>query len=316
VQLNGNWAIAAAGAVLAATLPAASSSAGPVFDVTAAPQNAPAGAETIPVYGSANPGSPADEIETRFMGRELVLRNITYPTVTVVQPPEGKSNGTAVIVAPGGGFAMLSMQNEGWRVANALAEQGVTAFVLKYRLNPTPKDDKTFNDNLAEMFAAAGKSDAMSPELANPGADQDALAALRLIRGRADQWHINPKRVGMIGFSAGAITALRAVQNAPTAAERPDFVGYIYGPMEQVVVPAGAPPLFAALAMDDMLFGKTDFGLVQAWRQARRPVELHVYQSGNHGFGLGVPGTTTTGMIGQFLAWLDARGLLTPEAKR
>jgi len=127
---------------------------------------------------------------------------------------------------------------------------------------------------------------------------------------------VNPHRVGIIGFSAGAITALRAVQKAPTPAERPDFLGYIYGPMGQSEVPAAAPPMFAALAIDDPLFGKTDFGLVSAWRAARRPVELHVYQSGGHGFGLGIPGTTSTGMIGQFLGWLDSRGLLKPEAKK
>lgn len=305
-----------AGALLAAAVLSAPAAAGPVFDMALAPKQAPAGSVTIPIYGSANPGSPSDEVETSLFGRELVTRNITYPTLTVVRPPEGMANGTAVIVAPGGGFAMLSLQNEGWRVANALAERGITAFVLKYRLNPTPRDDKAFTSDLMKILAAAAKDDGNRPELPNPGSDQDALAALRLIRERAGEWQVNPKRVGIIGFSAGAMTALRAVQSAPTSAERPDFLGYIYGPMDKIEVPAAAPPMFAALAIDDPLFGKTDFGLVSAWRSARRPVELHVYQAGGHGFGLGIPGTTTTGMIGQFLDWLDARGLLKPEAKK
>lgn len=309
------WVVSAVTALAAALLPAPAV-ADPAFDMAVAPQQPPAGAVTIPVYGSANPGKPSDEIETRLMGRELVTRNITYPTLTVVLPPEGKGNGTAVIVAPGGGFAMLSLQNEGWRVANALAERGLTAFVLKYRLNPTPQDDKAFTADLMKMLGAAAGGQGNRPELANPGSDQDALAALRLIRERASEWHVNPHRVGIIGFSAGAITALRAVQTAPTAAERPDFLGYVYGPMDQSEVPAAAPPMFAALAIDDPLFGKTDFGLVSAWRAARRPVELHVYQSGGHGFGLGIPGTTSTAMIGQFLGWLDSRGLLKPEAKK
>ena len=313
--MTGKMWMVSAGTALAAALLPAPAGADPVFDMAVAPQQAPAGAVTLPVHGSANPGKPSDEIETRLMGRELVSRNITYPTLTVVLPPEGKGNGTAVIVAPGGGFAMLSLQNEGWRVANALAERGVTAFVLKYRLNPTPRDDKAFTTELMKMLGAAAGGQGTPPELADPGSDQDALAALRLIRERSNEWHVNPHRVGIIGFSAGAITALRAVQKAPTPAERPDFLGYIYGPMGQSEVPAAAPPMFAALAIDDPLFGKTDFGLVSAWRAARRPVELHVYQSGGHGFGLGIPGTTSTGMIGQFLGWLDSRGLLKPEAK-
>jgi len=314
--VTGKMWMVSAGAALAAALLPAPARADPVFDMAVAQQQAPAGAVTLPVHGSANPGKPSDEIETRLMGRELVSRNITYPTLTVVLPPEGKGNGTAVIVAPGGGFAMLSLQNEGWRVANALAERGVTAFVLKYRLNPTPRDDKAFTAELMKMLGAAAGGQGTPPQLADPGSDQDALAALRLIRERSSEWHVNPHRVGIIGFSAGAITALRAVQKAPTPAERPDFLGYIYGPMGQSEVPAAAPPMFAALAIDDPLFGKTDFGLVSAWRAARRPVELHVYQSGGHGFGLGIPGTTSTGMIGQFLGWLDSRGLLKPEAKK
>lgn len=304
-------------ALLAAALALpASAQAEPVFDITQAPAHAPKGAEFIPVYGKNNPGSPADEVESVFMGRETSTRNITYPTITPVFPPKGKGNGTAVIVAAGGGFKMLSLQNEGWRVANALAEQGVTAFVLKYRLNPTPKDDKVFFEEMRKLFEDAGKTSGKQPDLPNPGSDQDALAALKLIRARAAEWQINPQRVGMIGFSAGAMTALRAVLAAPTPAERPDFFGYIYGPMGKIDVPANAPPMFAALAMDDMLFGNGDFGIVSAWHAAKRPVELHVYERGNHGFGLGQPGTTSTGMIGQFISWMDSRGLMKPEPKK
>ena len=91
----------------------------PVIDIAKAPAQPARGAEFIPVYGKDNPGSPADEIVTSFMGRETVIRNITYPTLTPVFPRKGKANGTAVIVAAGGGFAMLSLQNEGWRTANA-----------------------------------------------------------------------------------------------------------------------------------------------------------------------------------------------------
>ena len=280
-----------------------------------APAEAPAGAQEIPLYGKANPGSPADTVRTVFMGRETVLRNITYPTLTPVLPAPGKANGTAVIVAAGGGFQMLSLQNEGWRVAQALADRGVTAFVLKYRLNPTEHDDKLFFQGMMKLLGgAAAANTGKRPEVKEPRAAEDALAALKLVRSRAGEWSVDPSRVGMIGFSAGAMTTLNAVLQAPTndpLGGPPDFIGYIYGPMAAVAVPANAPPMFAALAMDDPLFGNGDFSIVSAWHAAHRPVELHVYEHGGHGFGLGQPNTTSTGMMDQFLAWMDGRGLLT-----
>ncbi|MEO5598421.1 MAG: alpha/beta hydrolase [Novosphingobium sp.] len=284
------------------------------------PDSAPVGAPVIPVFGKANPGSPADEIVTRFMVRETVIRNVTYPTLTMVAPAPGTANGTAVIVAPGGGFAMLSMQNEGWRVAQALADRGVTAFVLKYRLNKTDRDDKVWMGEMSKMFAAIGQG-GKPPEIKDPEATKDALGALKLVRERAGEFGVDPDRVGMIGFSAGAMTTLNAILEAGTAANpgtrAPDFVGYIYGPMQSVVVPATAPPMFAALAMDDPLFGGGEFSIVSAWNKAKRPVELHAYQTGSHGFGTGAPGTTTTLMMPEFLAWMDMQGLLTanPQLK-
>ena len=279
------------------------------------PAQAPAGAVEIPLYGKDNPGSPADTIEMRFMGRETVLRNITYPTLTPILPAPGKANGTAVIVAPGGGFAILAMQNEGWRVAQALADRGVAAFVLKYRLNPTPKDDKAFFTEMGKMMAAAARTPGKPPELKDPNATKDALAALRMIRARAGEWHVGPGRVGMIGFSAGAMTTLNAVLEAGADSAAPDFIGYIYGPMNAVTVPAKAPPMFAALAMDDPLFGNGQWPIASAWLAAKRPVELHVYQKGGHGFGLGKPGTTTTQLMPEFLAWMDMQGLLTAKPR-
>lgn len=278
---------------------------------------APAGAVAIPLYGKDTPGKPADENVMRFMGRETITRNVTYPTLTPVLPPAGRANGTAVIVLPGGGFQMLSLQNEGWRVAQALADRGVSAFVLKYRLNPTPRDDKAWSDDMARMFARimAGPSGVQPPDIKDPAATDDALAALRLVRARAGDWGIDPRRVGMIGFSAGAITSLNAVLQGSDRGAGPDFFGYIYGPMAAVKVPAAAPPMFAALAMDDPLFGNGDFGVASAWHAAKKPVELHVYEGGSHGFGMGRPGTTSTLLMPEFLGWLEARGLLGARAK-
>ncbi len=267
----------------------------------------------IPIYGKSNPGKPSDEMSTGS-GRDV--RNVTYPTLTPVLPRPGTANGTAVIVAPGGGFMFLSMEGEGWKVAEALADHGITAFLLKYRLNPTPADDAAYQAGVLKLILdLAGPGP--GPEIRDPGAGEDALAALKLVRSSAAEWRIDPTRVGMIGFSAGAITALKAVLEAgkddDPATLPPDFFAYIYGPMESVPVPENAPPMFVALAMDDGMFSKGDFGLATAWRDAKRPVELHVYQTGGHGFGLGAPGTTNALLMTQFLGWMGMQGLLEPK---
>ncbi|MDO5658422.1 MAG: alpha/beta hydrolase [Paracoccus sp. (in: a-proteobacteria)] len=265
---------------------------------TAAPQIA----DAIPLYGADNPGSPDDEMLTGS-GRDL--RNVTYPTLTPVLPAPGTANGAAVIVAPGGGFLFLSMDSEGLDVAQALADQGVTGFVLKYRLNPTPADQGAYARELfSVILGASGIGPA--PDLDPAEARDDATAAIDLLRNRAEDWEIDPERVGIIGFSAGAIAARDAVLHGAS----PDFLGLIYGPMEAVEVPEGAPPLFTALAMDDGMFSRGDFGLATAWRDAGRPVELHVYQSGGHGFGLGKPGETNALLIPQFMAWLEMQGFV------
>lgn len=297
-------------------------SCGQVFaqlDVTQAPAEAPKGSVAIPLYGKSNPGKPSDEIITRFMNQEMVVRNVTYPTLTPVLPKAGTANGAAVIIAPGGGFQMLSMQNEGWRVAQALADHGVTAFVLKYRLNRTAADEKEWMESFFRLLGSVSQGSGKAPEIRDPEATQDALAALRIVRSRAAEWGVDPQRVGMIGFSAGAVTGLNTVLQAPRdiadTTPPPNFLGFIYGPMGQVAVPADAPPMFAALAMDDPLFGNGDFSIVSAWHAAKRPVELHAYQTGSHGFGLGRPGTTTTLLMSEFLAWMDMQGILKPKAK-
>ena len=137
------------------------------------------------------------------------------------------------------------------------------------------------------------------------------MSALALVRNDAARWHVDAKRVGMIGFSAGAMTALQAALAKDGA---PAFFGYIYGPMLPIMVPPQAPPMFAAYALDDGLFGRQGFGIVEAWHAAGRPVELHAYEKGDHGFGTGKAGTTSTLVMEEFVAWLKSRGLLKPAA--
>lgn len=238
----------------------------------------------------------------------IMVRNVVRPTITPYLPDPARATGAAVVVAPGGAFLSLSMTGEGSDVARWLADHGVAAFVLKYRLNATPRDDKAFLGVMGQRFAAAAEA-REAAEISEPRATQDALKALEMIRARAASWHVDAARVGMIGFSAGAMTTLKAALEGK-AGQRPAFIGYIYGPMAAIAVPADAPPMFNAIAMDDGLFAKQGFGIVEAWRRAKRPVELHAYERGDHGFGAGRPGTTTALLLPQFLAWMAMRGLL------
>ncbi|QAY78114.1 alpha/beta hydrolase [Sphingosinicella sp. BN140058] len=274
---------------------------------------APADATAIPLYPVGSPVEGASgEVWNRTLGSigptridMRSVRNVRMPTITPFLPDPAKATGAAVIVAPGGAFLSLSMDEEGFKVARSLADRGIAAFVLKYRLQETPADDAAFMAEVGRVFGEAGKGDARG----RPAPSQsvaDALQALKIVRARAAEFRVDPAQVGLIGFSAGAQTGLETalVSDSPS---RPAFLGFVYGPMRAIPVPADAPPMFAAIALDDGLFGRQGFGIVEAWHQANRPVELHAYERGDHGFGVGRPGTTTMLMIDEFVAWLRAR---------
>jgi len=247
----------------------------------------------------------------------MFARNVTVATLRPFLPDPSKATGAAVIVAPGGGFRTLSMENEGWNVARALAEKGVAAFVLKYRLNQTPADLDEFARPPAPRPASAptGAPPATRPspgDMAARIAPQiaDANAAFALVRANATKWHVDPNRIGMIGFSAGAMLTMATTLNNHDA--KPAFIGNIYGPLGAVEVPADAPPLFAAIAADDPLF-PFNVGLIENWRKANRPVEFHYYEQGGHGFGMYPKETTSTGWFDAFARWLGMHGYLKPK---
>lgn len=283
----------------------------PSMTVTAAP----AELNAIPLYDADTPGSADTENWVLFGGTALAVRNVTRPTLTPVLPDPARANGTAVIVAPGGAFMMLSWDHEGMSFARALADRGIAAFVLKYRLLETPADAGEAMPFMQAQMAAGFADPTKQPTLQNPLATMDALAALAMVRTRAGEWQVDPARVGMIGFSAGAMTTLNTVLAAGPG-QGPDFIGYIYGPQPAVDVPAAAPPMFAAIAMDDQLFSSQGFPIVEAWHRAGRPVELHAYERGGHGFGMGAPGTTNRLMFEEFVAWMAMHGLIEPPAER
>ncbi|MET0308204.1 MAG: alpha/beta hydrolase [Sphingomonas sp.] len=242
-------------------------------------------------------------------------RNVTVATLTPFLPDPAKATGTAVVVAPGGGFRTLSMENEGWDVARALAARGVAAFVLKYRLNQTPADMPSFERSMREMFSGTARPPRATPAeaLANLAPQiADARAAFALIRRRAAEWKIDPNRIGMVGFSAGAMLTMATTLAGQDA--KPAFIGDIYGPLAAVDVPADAPPLFVALAADDPLFGNGGFGLIDSWRAAKRPAELHLYEQGGHGFGMYPKETTSTGWFDAFVRWMGMHGMLKPAS--
>ncbi|KQN94029.1 esterase [Sphingomonas sp. Leaf231] len=266
--------------------------------------------DTGPLPGADTPESWHSQYGSVF------ARNVRVATVTPFLPDPAKANGTAVVVAPGGGFRTLSMENEGWDVAKALAARGVAAFVLKYRLNQTPSDMPAFERSMAEMFSTtAARPPRPAPDRMMAGLTPqiaDARAAFALIRRRANEWHVDPNRIGMVGFSAGAMLTMATAMVGQDA--KPAFIANIYGPVASVTVPAGAPPLFVALAADDPFFANGGFGLIDAWKAARKPVEFHLYEQGGHGFGMYPKTTTSTGWFNAFTSWMTMHGWMKPAS--
>jgi acetyl esterase/lipase len=275
---------------------------------------APAEPDSVPLYPDMKRPEISTENWVRF-GPDLAVRNVTYPTITPFLPDPAKATGAAVVVAPGGAFMLLAWDLEGVATAKWLADHGIAAFLLKYRVMTTPSDEQEAAVFMGRKMAEAMKDPAGPPTIFEPRATEDGIAALKLVRVNAAKWGVDAKRVGMMGFSAGAMTTMNTAL-AATAADKPAFMGYIYGPMYPIEVPADAPPMFAAIAMDDGLFKAHGLALIDRWRKAGRPVELHAYERGDHGFGTGRPGTTTMGVMPQFREWLEMRGYLKANPKQ
>lgn len=236
----------------------------------------------IPLWPSGAPGSEGKT------GKEAIeppneqhgyakLTGVHNPSVTVFLPPEEKATGAAIVVCPGGAHAFLAVDIEGYDVAKFLNSIGVAAFVLKYRLAKEPGSTYTVEGD----------------EL------HDAQRAMRFVRSRAREWHVDPARVGIMGFSAGgelaALAATRYDSGKPDAADpvermnsRPDFQVLIYpgGGAGKVEVTKDTPPAFMLCADDDRGPSQTIPNLYLALKQAGVPAEIHIYASGGHGFGI------------------------------
>ena len=226
-----------------------------------------------------------------------------------------------MIVCPGGGWHVLAWEHEGTMVADWLAAQGYTAFLLKYRVAGTPEAHTDFDAHMMKVFSGIDSSrtaknayramgEVVPPEMFMDaravGAD-DGRRAIAIVRARAKEWDVDPAKIGMIGFSAGAFLVVD-VALEPQAAPL-SFVGAIYGGETLGrPVPADAPPLFTCIAQDDFLRYRVVEGLYSDWTDADRSAELHIYRRGGHGFGMVKQGSPSDRWIEQFQDWLADLG--------
>ena len=242
---------------------------------------------TIRLYPGVAPGSEGWSLpESSVAGLEPYgpwLTNVSEPTLTVFRPDPGTSSGTAVIVCPGGGFHFLSMENEGMKVAEWLRARGITAFVLKYRVMQTTPE------HMGRVLGESVKriDEEMVPIF--PLAMADARTALSYVRAHAAEFGISPTRVGVIGFSAGAMLALSLVSTSPDGLG-PDLVASLYAHVNNLIRPLLVPnsaPAFVVVATDDDLgFAPESIEVYNAWLAAGRAAELHAYTKGGHGFAM------------------------------
>lgn len=264
---------------------------------------------------SMQPSLPEEVIPAEKMGPEFKQYgawtfNVSEPSLVVFRPDPASSNGTAVIVCPGGGFHFLAMEGEGEQIARWLNERGITAFVLKYRVIQTTPEHR------ARLFASTPVShvNAEVPAIL-PLAVADGRAALEYVRAHGREFGVDPTRVGMFGASAGAALAISLVLSAPDA-PKPAFLAVLYAgifdSMRPFKVSASAPPLFIAVAGDDQLgLAQPNTELYDAWIAAGRSAELHAYARGGHGFGMIHQGLPVDTWTARFEDWLRFQRLLT-----
>jgi acetyl esterase/lipase len=249
------------------------------------------------------------------------LRNISQPTLTVFTPTPALANGVGIIVVPGGGWTINAWTHEGLDAASWLSDLGFTVFLLKYRVQASHPDQGRFEAAMATIDAglAAPIPNANKPcaigDLISTDAYAEARAAcaddgrraIELVREHAGRFGVRSETIGMIGFSAGAFLAVDVALDP--RADQLAFIAPIYGGETRgASVPADAPPLFTAVAQDDVLVRIVE-GPHADWSAADRPCELHVFARGGHGFGMVKQGLPSDRWTDVFLAWLDDLGL-------
>jgi acetyl esterase/lipase len=214
-----------------------------------------------------------------------------------------------MIVAPGGAFHILSIDNEGFAVARKLNEMGITAFVLKYRLvhsDPSKPENNFFtllaNGNFARL-------DSINAPVV-PLALQDGLTAMTYVRQHAGEYGVDPGRIGFMGFSAGATLTMSVIYSAEKES-RPDFVAPIYAYADAIIgtaIPTEKTPIFIVAASDDNLgLASHSVRIYSNWLEAGQPAELHMYERGGHGFGMSKQNLPVDSWIQRFGDWLNSQ---------
>jgi len=284
-------------------------------------------APVLSLYTGNIPDSKPSKVEESVVSENGGVRisNVIQPTLTVFTPSREKANGTSVIICPGGGYARLAIDHEGYDVAKRLSELGITAFVLKYRL---PNDRSQPDKSIAPLL--------------------DAQQALRMVRQLAPKYNLNPERIGLMGFSAGGHLAATAGthfaqpvgDNPGPASVRPAFLVLLYpvisfsdslkhtGSRDNLIgataspeqvrrysnelqVTAQTPPTFLVHAEDDQTVPvQNSLVFYQALHRHNVPAEMHLYPKGGHGFGMNNK-TTKDQWMERLQNWLDANGWLT-----
>jgi endo-1,4-beta-xylanase len=262
--------------------------------------------EPIILWPQGAPGvqAPAAAEKLRLTAQgEHIVSGVAAPSLTAYLPDPGKATGAAVVVVPGGGHRELWMDHEGWRVGRWLADHGVAAFVLKYRL--AREEGSTFTVEGDELA--------------------DLQRAIRLVRSRAVDWRLAPDRIGVIGFSAGgelaALAGSRFDAGRPDADEaveragsRPDFMALIYPAIpHDMALGRETPPVFLLCGDNDSLApGVAAF--YGALKQAGVPAELHIIAGAAHGFGIRAENPPQVSDWPElFRLWLAGRGYLAPR---
>jgi endo-1,4-beta-xylanase len=258
--------------------------------------------EALPLWLHGAPGSEARVAEPEKIEKSNVT-NVHNPSITPFFPAKEKATGVAVIIAPGGGHSKLCLGHEGYALGQWMADHGIAAFVLKYRLAREPGSTYTIQDH----------------------AMADARRAIRTVRARAGEWAIKPDRVGIMGFSAGgelaAFAAMQSDAGKPEAEDvierassRPDFQALIYpGTSGLFHAEKGMPPLFIACGYSDRQdIAEGMATLYLKYKKAGVPAELHIYSNAGHGFGYRDGTTTAAGAWPfRFREWLVDSKLLT-----
>lgn len=262
----------------------------------------------INLYDGAAPGSENPKYAEATFGDadNPTTVNVSKPTLTVYLPEN--PNGTSMIVCPGGAFLGLGMKTEGENPARELNKQGITCFVLKYRLSPLAQDNGKAPGNVMEMGLTMLKRMeealqrykdthngaepnvtqicSMFPEWDNAFVDADK--AIELVRQHAGVWNLNPEKIGIMGFSAGGITS---VHQAMTHSKlgKPNFAASFYGGWgltNDIKAPEDACPLWMCSPVNDLLAPDESYNPYLAWRDAKVPTELHTFWDCKHGFGV------------------------------